>query len=414
MGALRRNAFASAGGAQPGRRAAIAGALILAAAAFPGCREQGRSAPDADAAPGAGAGSMVPLGYAKGFTIRRMEGGSVIEVNRAWQGSSGRYRYLLVPRHAGSVASAGQSAAPASGGYNLTLAVPVRRAVTMTTTHLPHFDRLGVLGSLVGIGGGNYACNTEVRSRLADGSLRELGEEGAVDAEAALDLRPDAVFAFAVASYDNPGLRKLSDAGLPVVMTAAYLEETPLGRAEWIKFMAEFFGRGEAADSAFAEVDSAYRALAALARGAERRPTVLVNAPFGGQWWVPGGRTYVARLLEDAGADYLWKDDTTRGAIHLDLEAVFAKAAGADFWLNPGRWTSLAEGRAHDPRHALFAPFRNGRVWNNNAAPCGAGNDFHEKGAARPDWVLADLIALFHPELLPGHRFRWYRRLEEG
>ena len=129
---------------------------------------------------------------------------------------------------------------------------------------------------------------------------------------------------------------------------------------------------------------------------------------------MPGGRSYVARLLEDAGADYLWKDDTTRGTLHLDLEAVLARAAGADYWLNPGRWTSLAEGRVHDPRHALFAPFRNGGVWNNNAATCGAGNDFFEKGASRPDWILADLIAIFHPERMPGHRFRWYRRLEEG
>jgi iron complex transport system substrate-binding protein len=410
MGAILRNTNASVEGRKSGRSKAMAGALVLMVVLVAGCRDRGQGEPASGTDARAEDGVAVPLRYAKGFSILRKGDGTVIEVKQPWQGSSARYRYRLVPRD-----SAGRRAATTSAGgdFSFVLAVPLRRVVTMTTTNLPHFDRLGELGSLVGIGGGFYACHPEVRARLSGGSLRELGEEGAVDAEAALDLRPDAVFAFAVANYGNPGLKKLSDAGLPVVMTAAYLEESPLGRAEWIRFTAEFFGRGASADSAFAEVDSAYRALAALARSAENRPTVMANAPFGGQWWMPGGRSYVARLLEDAGADYLWKDDTTRGSLHLDLETVLAKSSGADFWLNPGRWTSLADGRRQDPRHALFAPFRNGTVWNNNAAPCGAGNDFFEKGATRPDWVLADLIAIFHPELMPGHKFRWYRRLED-
>jgi iron complex transport system substrate-binding protein len=315
-----------------------------------------------------------------------------------------------VAAKAGNAEENGGEGAPET----LVLGMPARRVLTMTTTNLPHFEAIGRLDALVGVGSGAYVCNETVKARLAAGTLRSVGDEASVDVEAVADLRPDLVLAFAVASWSNPALKKLNEAGLPVVLEAAYMEPTPLGRAEWIKFTAAFFGDGAAAaaDSAFAGVDSAYGALAALARTATRRPTVVVNAPFRGAWWIPGGRSYVARFLEDAGADYLWSGDTTEGSLSLDLEAVLAKAGNADYWLNPGPWRSLADGQRRDPRHALFRSFREGRVWNQDRRLCGAGNDFFEKGSARPDWILADLIALFHPELLPGHRFRWYRRLE--
>lgn len=193
------------------------------------------------------------------------------------------------------------------------------------------------------------------------------------------------------------------------------MEENPLGRAEWIKFMAAFFGKAAAADSIFNEIDSSYRALAALAAGAARKPVVLVGAPFGGAWWVPGGHTYVARLLADAGAAYPWAGDTTRGSLNMDLEAVLAKAGGAEIWLNVWGWKDLADARAQDDRYALFRAFREGNVWNNDRIRCAdGGRDFFETGTARPDWVLADLIAILHPELLPGHVMRWYRRLPAG
>jgi iron complex transport system substrate-binding protein len=193
------------------------------------------------------------------------------------------------------------------------------------------------------------------------------------------------------------------------------MEETPLGRAEWIKFTGAFFGKAAAADSLFASVDSAYQALAALARTAKRKPTVFVGAPFGGVWWMASGRTYVGRLLADAGADYLWAADTTRGSLNLDVEAVLGRAAGADFWINAGEWKDLADARAKDPRNALFKAWKDGRVYVNDALRCeSGGRDFYETGAARPDLVLADLIAILHPELLPKHSLRWYRKLGGG
>lgn len=388
---------------------ALAGATLVGCGPSKDAAPRAVGGPRAEASPSGAAtdsGEVVPLRHAIGFTLRRSPEATWVTVQRPWQDASRNFRYRLIPR---SDSTSGSTSAGV-----LTLPVPVRRVLTMTTTNLPHLEAIGALGALVGISGGQYACHEWVRAGLQSGTLREVGEESGLDAEAVLNLRPEAVFAFAVADWTNPALKKLNEAGLPVVMEAAYMEETPLGRAEWIRFTAEFFGKGRAADSAFGTVDSAYQSLAALARGVARRPTVVVNAPFGGVWHMPGGRSYVARLLADAGADYLWAEDTTRGSLSLDLEAVLAKAGSAEFWLNPGQAASLGELRRLEPRANLFGAFKAGRIWNNDAVRCGAGNEFHEVGSSRPDLILADLIALFHPHLLPGHRFRWHRKLEEG
>lgn len=128
---------------------------------------------------------------------------------------------------------------------------------------------------------------------------------------------------------------------------------------------------------------------------------------------MPGGRSYVARFLADAGAAYLWTDDETTGSIPLDFETVFERAADADFWLNPGSWTSRAEAAAADKRYTQFRAYQTGAMYNNNARLNeNGGNDYREGGLANPDVVLADLVKIFHPELLPDHELFYYRKLD--
>jgi len=347
------------------------------------------------------------LRYAEVFSMFRSGNATRITVHDPWQGAHRDFTYLLVPRD--------QASGRAQGGDTQIVAVPLRRAVTLTTTNLRHLEDLGVLDALAGVGSGRYICSPAVRQRLADGRIRDVGDDMHLDLEALVELRPELLFTYIVGGSSDGGLAKLAEARLPAAIEGSYMEENPLGRAEWIKFTAAFFGKAAAADSIFTGIDSSYRALAALAAGAARKPVVVVGAPFGGAWWVPGGHTYVARLLADAGAAYPWAGDTTRGSLNLDLEAVLAKAGGAEIWINGGEWKDLADARAQDDRYALFRAFREGNVWNNDRIRCAdGGRDFFETGATRPDWVLADLIAILHPELMPGHVMRWYRRLPAG
>lgn len=346
--------------------------------------------------------------HARVFSLEFAGDTTRILVRRPWQGAERDFAYLLVPAsHSDSSPRKGSAR-----GDTLVVPVPVRRAVTLTTTNLRHLESLGALDALAGLGGGRYVCSPEVRARLADGRIRDVGADVNLDIETLVSLRPDLLITYVVGRSSDGALGKLAETGIPAVIEGSYMEETPLGRAEWIKFTAAFLGQGRAADSVFALIESEYQRLSALAKQASRRPTVVVGAPFGGVWWVPGGRTYVARLLADAGADYLWAADTTYGSLNLDLETVLAKAGGAEVWLNGGEWRDLAAARSQDPRYALFRAWREGRIWNNDGGRCASGGrDIFESGALRPDWVLADLIALLHPELLPGHAMRWYRKL---
>lgn len=370
------------------------------AAALAGC-DKADPRPAAESVPVASG----EVRHARVFSLERNGDTARIRVRRPWQGAERDFAYRLVPGEG----------KPRRDGDTLVVPVPVRRAVTLTTTNLRHLEAVGALDNLVGLGGGRYVCGPEVRARLADGRIRDVGEDVKLDVEALVALRPDLLFTYVVGGSTDGALGKIAEAGVAAAIEGSYMEEGPLGRAEWIKFTAAFFGKGRAADSVFAEVEARYAELAALASKAARRPTVVVGAPFGGVWWVPSGRTYVARLLADAGADYVWAADTTRGSLNLDLEAVLAKAGGAEVWLNGGEWADLDAAKAEDPRYALFRAWKEGRVWNNDGGRCGSGGrDIFESGATRPDWVLEDLIAILHPELLPGHAMRWYRRLPPG
>jgi iron complex transport system substrate-binding protein len=397
--------------------------LAAAAVLATGCRHEGReSAKAPEAAPRAMADARSParatpvatgpLAYARVFSIQTRGDTTMLQVHKPWQGSQAEFTYLLVSAQSGASSSPAPEIPSASAPDTMVVRVPVARAVTLTTTNLRDLETVKALDALVGLGGGRYVCSPEIRARLKSGRIRDVGEDVRLDLESVVALKPDIIFTYVVGNSSDGGLSKLAEAGIPAVVEGSYMEETPLGRAEWIKFTAAFFGKAAAADSVFSAVDSSYRALARLARTAAHRPTVMVGAPFGGVWWVPGGRTYVARLLADAGADYLWASDTTRGSLNLDMEAVLGRAAEAGVWLNAGDWRDLADAKAKDPRNALFRPWKTGRVYANDAVRCeGGGRDFFETGASRPDWILADLISILHPELLPGHRLRWYRRL---
>src|SRR5262249_21380263 len=147
-----------------------------------------------------------------------------------------------------------------------------------------------------------------------------------------------------------------------------------------------------------------------------KRPTVFANTPYQGTWFMPGGKSYLAQFFADAGADYLWKDDPSTGSVSLSFESVFDKAADADFWVNAGFfWTQKADALADDSRCEHVAAFNSGQVYTNNGhVNANGGSDCFESGVADPDRILADLVKIFHPDLLPDHELYYYRQLPEA
>lgn len=340
-----------------------------------------------------------------GFSIEYRSGYKVLTVKAPWPGSPRSYRYILYPR--GGTKPAGEKA-------DRFIPTPVRSVVTFSTSYLPAIEAIGETASIVGVDDPAFIYSPALRERVAAGKVVATTKNWAPDVEKLIALKPDLVLAYGMGNeWDiHP---KLDEAGLPLVIVGEWNEADPLARAQWAVFIAAFYGKEDSARAAFATLADSYEAIRLKVKGVAPRPTVLVNGPFQGVWSVSGGRSYMARMIADAGGRYLWEDDKSTGALNLSVEAVFARAAGADFWLNPSLAAArLSDVRGMDPRFAALAPVTKTRVWNNTLRMSpGGGSDYFESAALRPDLVLADMAAIFHPELFPAHRFTYYRKLPE-
>ncbi len=305
--------------------------------------------------------------------------------------------------------------APTEYADAVVVEIPVERVVSMSTTYLPHLEQLGVLERVVGIDDVTYVSNAEINRRFTAGEIRAIGSGTGLNIEQTLDLDPDVIFTYGSGSADFDSAPILRDAGLPTVLIAEWLDNTPLGRAEWGKFLAAFFNKDGQAEQDFAALTTRYRDLQALTAdlAPEARRSVLVGTPYEGVWYMPGGGSFAAAGLLDAGASYAWANTTEVASLPLTFEAVVERAQDAQVWLNIGFVSDRAALLAQDSRFESFAAYQSGELWNNDARtnPNG-GNDYYESAVAQPDVVLADLIHILYPDLLPDHELVYYRQLE--
>jgi iron complex transport system substrate-binding protein len=346
----------------------------------------------------------VTLEYAEGFTVEYFNHYKVVTVLSPWTAADETFQYVLV-----------QCGTPAPEGYDEAtfIEAPVSTIITMSTTYLPALAELGQADQIVGMDSTAFAYDPAVRARIDAGEIVEIGMGADVNIETVLELDPSLIMTIGSGLAEYDAYPTLIEAGLPVVINGDWVENEPLGRAEWAKFIALFYNQEAEATRLFEDVATAYAEAATLAASAESRPTVLVNIPWEGTWYVPGGQSFFAQMLADAGADYIWADSPEAGTLYLDFETVFEMAGEAEAWLNVGA-PDLASLAATDERFAEFAAFQSGQVWSNSARTnASGGDDFYESGVMHPELVLADLVAILHPELLPEHEFTYYFQLPQ-
>ena len=344
--------------------------------------------------------------YAENFNVHYGDGFKRVEIRAPWRGSEKSWTYYLVPC---------DRPAPDLPPAATIIRIPPRRVATTSTTQLPHFVALDLLDRLAGHNRLDFIYDPDLRSRATAGKMSEIGDGVRLNPESLIELAPDLVMATTIGNPELDVLGVLERTGAPATIDAAFMEATPLGRAEWIKLTATFFNREAEANAIFTGIAERYEALRAGAASADRKPTVLVGTPFQGTWHVSGGDGYQARLIADAGARYLWSEDRTRGALSLDFETVYALGLEADVWLHAYGWKTLEQALGNDQRMGDFAAFRTGRVYNNDLrVSAGGGNDYWESGSLRPDLILADLVSILHPGLLPDHELVFHRRLEHA
>lgn len=348
----------------------------------------------------------VTVDTAVGFTVEYFNNYKVVTVTTPWSDATEPLQYILV--------QCGTPAPEEFADANV-IEVPVQSIVTMSTSILPHLDAQGVLDKLVAVDTALYTSNPAVIDGVASGDIIEVGGSGAgteTNVEQLIELQPDLIMTQRYSSSDT-SYPALEETGLPVVINADFLDTSPLGVAEWGKFISLFFNTEGEAQAQFEVVHGNYEELKALVADVEARPTVFSGTPYEGSWFMPGGQSYLAQLLADAGAAYLWADDTTIGSIPLDFETVFDTAIDADYWVNVLYLSTLADVQAMDERFTQFKAFQDGNIFSNGARQNGTGGlDYYETGYANPDVILADLVKIFHPDLLPDHELYFYEQLE--
>ena len=345
--------------------------------------------------------------YAKGFSITYAEEGvAYLTIKNPWPGSERDFRYALVPREQ----LVGFSAQTDS--LDGVVGIPVQRLILTSTTHVPSLETLGLERRLVGFPGLDYISSPKTRKRIEAGSIVELGGNEQLNTERVLSLDPDLVVGFGVSGAPS-SYQALEASGIPVVYNGDWMEEDPLGKAEWILFFGFLLGEEESAQSAFEKVEKAYQQAKALAARASESPTVMSGALYRDVWYLPGGDSWAARFIRDANARYLWKDVPGSGSLSLSLESVLERGSEADYWISPSQFTSYTEMARANDHYRQFASFRGKEVYT-YALSRGpkAGLWYYERGPGRPDLILKDLIYWFHPGLLQDYTPEFFKPLE--
>jgi len=341
--------------------------------------------------------------YARGFSAKPAGEGWHLAV-RDPEDAGREWNYLLVPRER-------------KGDVRISpdwqeISIPLERTVLLATPYVSGLEDLKVLDSVVGVANVPYLHSPELRRRLEEGRALEVGNDLALDLERLVTLRPQGVFWYAPYEEVQRDYQRMQRLELPLVVTTEHRESHPLGRGEWLVFLGFFFGKEEEARKLFEERERRYRELAARGASASYRPGVFGGYPFGDTWYMPGGKNFQARYVEDAGGRYLWEDLPGFRTWPLDFEAVLHRGSSGEFWINAPSWNCLEEALREDPRYAHFRAFREERVYSNGGRTNSeGGNDYHESGVLHPEKVLADLLHILHPELLPEHELYYYRKI---
>lgn len=324
-----------------------------------GCKAKKNSdaadASNADSALVADSNVCIVPKYAKGFQVTYTDKGyCLLDIKDPQKEEGGdSYHFALKPE--------GVDLAEIPEGYTV-IKTPVKSTICMTSLQLSNFIKLDELDAVVGITSTRHLFNTDMQKRLDEGKTHKIGIEGNFDNEIIMGINPDVIL---ISPFKRGGYDALTEVGIPLIPHLGYKEMTPLGQAEWIKFIGLLIGKEEKANRIFAEIENRYLELIKLTSEVKKRPVVFSGELRGGNWYAVGGKSFLAQLFKDAGADYFLKDDVRSGGVSLDFETVYSQAAYADYW----RIVNSYKGeftydvlQAEDVRYADFQAFKKKQV----------------------------------------------------
>lgn len=339
--------------------------------------------------------------HARGFCILGADSmeSSVIRITNPWQGVENVRMDYFISRN-------GEN--PPSDFDGQVIKAGVRRIVCMSSSYVAMLDALGQTDRVVGVSGINYITNDYI-CRNRD-RIKDVGNE--INYETVAMLNPDVVLLYGIGDARSAETAKLKELSIPYLYMGEYLEESPLGRAEWMIVLSELTDSREKGIEMFNRIPERYERVKELADSVSSRPLVMLNTPWADSWVLPPVNSYMPRLIADAGGEYIYKENKSNSSVPVGMETAYSLVSKADFWLNLSSLSYLNDVLGINPEIAGTKVFREKHIYNNNKRVNGYGaNDFWESSVVKPDIVLRDLIRIFHPELVQDSLY-YYKRLE--
>lgn len=330
--------------------------------------------------------------YSKSLAIYKQEGYTIVTVSNPWPDAVKNFTYILKEKN---------GVVPDSLKKFTQINVPLKSIVVTSTTNVPFLEMLGVEKSLVGFPHTDYISSEKTRALIDAGSVKNVGQNEKLNIELLIDLAPEVIVTFGI-DNNNPTIDNLQKSGLKVLIQADWMEQSPLGKAEWLKLYGALFGKEKKAKELFDKIAAEYNNAIDLVANEKATSTVLYGSMYQDQWYVARGNSWVAQFMKDAKANYIWKDLKGTASIGLSFENILDKAKKADFWIATGSFKSLEEMKNANPHYSQFDAYTNKNIYSfESKIGATGGTVFYELSPARPDLVLKDYIKIFHPNLVP-------------
>lgn len=345
--------------------------------------------------------------YATGFDIQYENNYKVLTIKSPFPNAKESIKYVLVnDEHFEEI-----SKRSIFEGMTV-IKTPIKKMVVTSTTHIPMLELLHEENSLVGFPNAKYISSPKTRKLVDNGQIKELGKEQKINTELLLALNPEAVVGFSLSS-NNKMFKNIEKFGINVILNGDWLEKSPLGRAEWIKFFGLLYEKEKLANRIFNTIEKQYNAVKHLAKQSKTKPKILSGVMNQDQWNLPAGDSYVAQFLNDANINYPWQDSKGTGSLSLSFETVFVEAKDAQIWISPGFFESYKQLKDANEHYAQFDAFKNKEIYNFTSRKGETGGIlYYELALIQPHIVLKDLIKVFHPELLIGYEPFYLTKIE--
>ncbi len=341
--------------------------------------------------------------HSEGFSIVEYDNFSILKVKNAYPEAKEIYTYVLHKKNA---------QLPDSLDAFTKIQVPVQKIIVTSTTHIPSIEMLEMENTIVGFPSTHYISSEKTRALIDNGTIREIGSNQSLNTELIFDLNPNIIVGFSV-DGDLKTYKNLEKNGQKIIFNADWTEKTPLGKAEWIKFFGALYDKNKEANVIFSKIEKDYKEALLLVQNSKNQPTILAGSIYEDQWYLPQGNSWAALFLKEANGNYLWKDSKGTGSLALSFETVLDKAKDADFWINPGQFTSLEEILKTNSNYKYFKAVQNENIYTSSSKKGKTGGViFYELAPNRPDLVLKDIIKILHPEVLPDYELYFFEQLK--